>query len=190
MKYCKKCVMPDTRPGMKFNEEGICGGCLVAEKKELIDWDDRFKQLGQLCDKYRGVNGEEADCIVPVSGGKDSHYQVYIMKEKMGMHPLLVKVEDNFRATEAGNYNLKNISEAFGCDIISLKPNIRAQKNLTRKMFESHGMPTWSIDRAIYSFPIYLGIKLGIQLIVYGENTAYEYGDSEIETCGYIRICE
>ena len=95
MKYCKKCVMPDTRPGIKFNEEGICYPCLNYEKRKNIDWEDRYRQLEELCNKYRGSNGKGYDCIIAVSGGKDSHFQVYVMKELMGMNPLLVSVEDN-----------------------------------------------------------------------------------------------
>jgi len=98
------------------------------------------------------------------------------MKEKMGMNPLLVTVEDNFPMTEAGRHNLQNISEAFGCDIISLKPNIRAQKAVTRTTFERYGKPTWYIDRLIYTYPLHMAVKFGIPLVVYGENISYEYG--------------
>lgn len=183
MKYCKKCVMPDTRPGIKFNEEGICYPCLNYEKRKNIDWEDRYHQLEELCNKYRGSNGKGYDCIIAVSGGKDSHFQVYVMKELMGMNPLLVSVEDNFPMTNAGIHNLKNISEEFGCHIISLKPNIKAQKALMRKTFEKYGKPTWYIDRLIYTYPLMMALKLNIPLLVYGENVSYEYGgDDAIES--------
>ena len=176
MKYCAKCVMPSTRPGMKFSEEGICQACINYEKRKKIDWERRFKEFEKLCDKYRGMYGNGYDCIVAVSGGKDSHYQVYVMKEKMGMHPLLVTVEDNFPMTEAGKHNIRNISEEFGCNIISLKPNIRAQKITMRKTFEKYGKPGWYIDRLIYTYPLHIAVKFAIPLVVYGENVSYEYG--------------
>lgn len=176
MKYCKKCVMPDTRPGIKLNEDGICQACIAHEKKNNIDWDKRFDELKILCDKYRGMNGDSYDCIIAVSGGKDSHYQVHIMKEIMGMNPLLVTVEDNFTMTEAGKHNIKNISEEFGCDIISLKPNIKLQRLIMRKTFEKYGKPTWYIDRLIYTYPLHMAIRFNIPLLVYGENVSYEYG--------------
>ncbi|TFH42199.1 MAG: N-acetyl sugar amidotransferase, partial [ANME-2 cluster archaeon] len=119
MKYCNKCVMPHTRPGISFDEEGICQACRVNEQKNRIDWDARLEELKIICDKYRSTRGEGHDCIIAVSGGKDSHYQTYVMKELMGMNPLLVTVEDNFPMTAAGMHNIKNISEEFGCDIIS-----------------------------------------------------------------------
>lgn len=176
MRYCKKCVMPDTRPGISFDSEGVCCACRANEKKAGVNWAERFEELKSLCDKYRGKKGNEYDCIVAVSGGKDSHYQVYVMKELMDMNPLLVSVEDNFPMTEAGQHNIKNISEEFGCDIISLKPNRKLQKKLTRKTFERYGKPTWMIDQMIYTYPLHMAIKFNIPLIVYGENISYEYG--------------
>ena len=177
MKRCTKCVMPDTRPGISFDEEGVCQACRNHEKKKNTDWVTRERELMELCDRYRRTVGW--DCVIAVSGGKDSHYQTHVMKEKLGMHPLLVTVEDNFPMTNAGLHNIKNISEEFGCEIISLKPNIKAQKHLMRKTFELFGKPTWYIDRLIYTYPLYMAKKLNIPLLVYGENVNYEYSGGE-----------
>ncbi|WP_027400285.1 N-acetyl sugar amidotransferase [Anaerovorax odorimutans] len=183
MKYCKKCVMPDTRPGISFDENGVCSACNTQEKKKKINYDERFEELKKICDKYRGINGNGPDCAIAVSGGKDSHYQVYVMKELLNMNPILFSVEDNFTMTEAGKHNLKNISEEFGCDIISIKPNIKLQKKLMRKTFEKYGKPTWYIDRLIYTYPLQMAIKFNTPLLVYGENVSYEYGGSDaVET--------
>ncbi len=180
MKYCKRCTMPETRPGITFNEEGICCACTHYENRKYVDWDARWKELEDLCDKYRGCNGPgNYDCAVAVSGGKDSHYQVYIMKEVLHMNPVLFSVEDNFPMTEAGMHNIKNISEEFGCPIISYKPNIKAQKILMRAMFEKYGKPTWYIDRFIYTFPLHMALKFNTMLLVYGENVSFEYGGNE-----------
>ena len=179
MRYCKKCVMPDTRPGISFNEEGVCSACQAYEARKTIDWDKRYKELEQLCDKYRGMNGNGWDCAIAVSGGKDSHYQVDLFKNKLGMNPILLTVEDNFPMTEAGKHNLKNISEEFGCELISLKPNIRAQKKVMRYTFEKYGKPTWYIDRLIYTYPLMMAMKLNTPLLVYGENVSREYGGGD-----------
>ncbi|MCI8752410.1 MAG: N-acetyl sugar amidotransferase [Lachnospiraceae bacterium] len=182
MKYCKKCTMPDTRPGIMFDENGVCCACKHYENRINIDWDSRFKELETLCDKYRGCNGSgKYDCAIAVSGGKDSHFQVHIMKEVMHMNPVLFSVEDNFPMTEAGMSNIKNISEEFGCPIISYKPNIKAQKRLMRAMFEKYGKPTWYIDRYIYTFPLHMSLKFNTMLLVYGENISYEYGGAYSE---------
>ncbi|MFJ8257660.1 N-acetyl sugar amidotransferase [Peribacillus asahii] len=183
MKFCTKCVMPDTRPGILFDEAGVCQACRAEEKKENTDWEARFKELEALCNKYRRKDDSEYDCIIAVSGGKDSHYQVYVFKELLNMNPLLVSVEDNFEMTEAGKHNIKNISERFGCHIISLKPNLKAQKHIMRKTFEQYGKPTWYIDRLIYTYPLHIASKFNIPLIVYGENINYEYGGAQrVET--------
>ena len=109
-----------------YKRQGVCSACLNYENRKNIDYKKRWEEFKLLCDKYRRMNGANGyDCMIAVSGGKDSHFQVYIMKEVMGMNPLLVTVEDNFPMTRAGMHNLKNISEAFGCDIISMKPNIK-----------------------------------------------------------------
>lgn len=183
MQFCTKCVMPDTRPGIIFDKDGVCQACRAEEKKENTDWGERFKELEELCNKYRRKSDSEYDCIIAVSGGKDSHYQVYVIKELLNMNPLLVSVEDNFEMTEAGKHNIKNISERFGCHIISLKPNLRAQKHIMRKTFEKYGKPTWYIDRLIYTYPLHIASKFNIPLIVYGENINYEYGGAQrVET--------
>lgn len=181
MNFCKKCVMPDTRPGIKLNEDGICSACQSFERRKDIDWDKRFRELEAICDKYRGMNGNSFDCAIAVSGGKDSHYQVYLMKEVMKMNPILFSVEDNFEMTEAGKHNIKNISEEFGCPIISLKPDRKAQKKLMRYTFETYGKPTWFIDRLIYTFPMQMALKFNTPLLVYGENVSYEYGGADYE---------
>lgn len=179
MKYCTKCVMPDTRPGITFDEKGVCSACQAYERRKLINWEERWKEFEALCDKYRGCNGDGPDCAIAVSGGKDSHFQVYIMKEVMHMNPILFTVEDNFPMTDAGAHNLKNISEEFGCSLISLKPNIKAQKKLTRYMFEKYGKPTWFFDRLIYTYPLLMALKFKTPLLVYGENVSYEYGGKD-----------
>lgn len=176
MKFCTRCIMPDTRPGITFNKDGVCIACQNNERKRSIDWDARFEELKVLCDKYRRKQPGQYDCIIAVSGGKDSHYQVHVMKELMGMNPLLITVEDFFTMTEAGKHNVQNISEAFGCNPISFKPDRKAAKVISRYMFEKYGRPLWYVDRLLYTVPLYYAAALNIPLLVYGENVSYEYG--------------
>lgn len=179
MRYCKKCVMPDTRPGIRFDEEGVCSACRSYEKRASVDWNKRYRELEELCDRYRGSNGNGYDCAIAVSGGKDSHFQVHLMKNVMKMNPILFSVEDNFPMTEAGKHNIKNLSEEFGCNIISMKPDIRIQKKLMRYTFESYGKPTWYIDRLIYTYLLHMAVRFNTPLLVYGENVSYEYGGGD-----------
>ena len=176
MKFCTKCIMPDTRPGITFNNEGVCIACQNHVKKKLVDWDARYHELEVLCNKYRRKELGKYDCIIAVSGGKDSHYQVYVMKELMHMNPLLITVEDFFTMTEAGRFNQQNISESFGCNLIAFKPDRKAAKVIARYMFEQYGRPLWYVDRLLYTVPLYYAAALNIPLLVYGENVSYEYG--------------
>jgi N-acetyl sugar amidotransferase len=176
MKFCKTCIMPNTRPGIIFNEDGVCTACVHEKMKKDIDWSKRFDELKLLCDKYRRTNPKDYDCVIAVSGGKDSHYQVYVMKELMNMNPLLVTIEDFYSSTDAGVHNVKNISEAFGCNMFSFKPNRKSGKEITRFTFEKYGRPLWFVDRFIYTVPLQVASKFNIPLVVYGENVSYEYG--------------
>ena len=132
MKYCSKCLMPNTRPGMIF-ENGICSACINFEKQKKTDWDKRWKLFEKKCEKYRGINGDGYDCAIAVSGGKDSHFQVHILKEKMKMNPVLFTV-GNIDWTEIGRRNLENLSERFGCDIFQLNPNRKVTRILSKKL--------------------------------------------------------
>lgn len=176
MQYCKRCLMPSTRPGIAFDSEGVCLPCRHAELKKTIDWDKRMEELKALCDKHRRKSDDEYDCLIAVSGGKDSHYQVYVMKELMGMNPLLITVEDLFTQTEAAKNNIYNITKTFKCNLIAFKPNPVAGKKISRYMFEKYGRPTWYFDRLLYSVPLHYAGILNLPLLVYGENVAYEYG--------------
>lgn len=175
MKRCINCLLPDTKPGVTLNEEGLCQGCVHHRKRDQVDYDERFEQLESLVDRYRR-DDSYYDCIIPVSGGKDSHYQTYIVKEKLGLNPLLVAVTDPFTHTEAGKHNFENISNAFDCDIITLQVSIDTTRTMVKTAFEELGSPTWPIDKAIYCAPLKVGIDMDIPLIFYGENTDWEYG--------------
>ena len=172
--------MPDTRPYMKFNEEGICYPCTAAEKVKKTDWKKRWKELEELADKYRGMNGDYYDCIIAASSGKDSYYQTYIIKEKLDMNPLLVSV-DNFSWTETGKANWKNLRQEFGVDAHIMSLNPKVCKNLFKKALEQLGSPTWYFDRAIYAYPLKTAVQLKIPLVIYGEDTNYLYGGPNTE---------
>jgi len=179
MKRCTKCVMPDTRPGLTFNEDGVCQACVRHENRKNVDWEKRWEELNQLCLIHKGST-RWYDCIIPVSGGKDSHFQVKTMKEDMGMNPLLVNVS-NFSWTDVGKQNYNNMLEQFDCECISLDLSPATAKKMFRYSFEKYGAPTWYWDRAVYTYPLWIAKALAIPIVVYGENISYEYGGPEAE---------
>jgi len=174
MKYCKRCVMPDTRPGIKFDKNGICYPCLNAERKKSINWEQREAELRQLCEKYKRHDGKH-DCIITVSGGKDSYFQVHIMKNIMKMNPLLLNVQ-NLSWTSTGFRNFKNMLEVFDCECEGLFLKRETARKMFRQAFEEYGSPTWYYDKAIYEWPLQIAVEKNILLIIYGENIAFEYG--------------
>jgi len=175
MKRCKKCLMANTKPGLILDDQGICQACRHYEMRASTDYNQRFEELRTLTSKFKRMDGYY-DCLIAVSSGKDSHFQVYVMKELLGMNPLLVSANDPFTKTKAGQHNLNNITEAFGCDMIVLNLNPALVRKMVRIAFEELGSPTWPIDRAIYAFPIRMAINMKIPLVIYGENVSYEYG--------------
>ena len=105
MTYCKRCVIPSTKPGVKFNSDGICSACISVEIKHKTDWKKREKKLNEICDQVRGSNGNGYECIVPVSGGKDSTYQAYVMSKRYNLKVLCVNVVAHLQTYE-GIHNL------------------------------------------------------------------------------------
>jgi len=90
LKYCVNCLLPDTKPDLNFDANGVCDACLAQQEKEKIDWENRRKELNEILIKYKNKNVSNYDCIIPVSGGKDSHFQTHIIKNEFGLNPLLV----------------------------------------------------------------------------------------------------
>lgn len=170
--------MPDTRPGSIFNSDGVCQACLNFDQRKLVNWDARLDELETLCDNYRKNDGTY-DCIIAVSGGKDSHFLTYLMKERMGMNPLLISVTDPFTHTDAGTHNFRNLGDSFNCDIVSFSMSIDLFKRVTRIGFEELGEPLRFIEAVIYTAPYKYAVAFNIPLLVYGENAAFTYGTTK-----------
>jgi len=175
MNKCKRCLMPDTRPGIIFNDDGVCQACLNYDRRKEIDWETRWEALVKLCERHKRSDGYY-DCIVGVSGGKDSHYQVYIIRERLGMNPLLITVGNPFTMTQAGQHNFKNIGEVFNCDHMLFNMSADMLKRSMRVGFEEFLNPLMFVETACYTFLQNMAIKLGIPLVFFGEDPEYEYG--------------
>ncbi len=177
MKKCNLCGFPDTRPGLIF-ENGICAACLNFAKRKEIDWDSRQNELKCLCDRYR--RPQAYDCLIPVSGGKDSHTIVARMME-FGMHPLLFNVADWFTTTKAGTFNLNNLCERFNLNLLSYKMSKDLFIRATKATFEATLEPLRFIEVGIYTLPPMFADILGIPLVIYAEDSAFQYGTNREE---------
>ncbi len=166
--------MPDTKPDLSFDEKGVCDACRSAEWKETFDWKEREKEFFELVKQYRSKDRMYYDCIVPISGGKDSHYQVYMAK-KYGLTPLGVHFEPSI-PTELGKKNLMNLRKAFEIDVISWLKNPVIYRKLCIEGFKRVGDPEWPNHLGIFTVPVKIAVKFKIPLILWGENTQLEYG--------------
>ncbi|HAT35731.1 MAG TPA: N-acetyl sugar amidotransferase [Rhodospirillaceae bacterium] len=172
MQFCKSCLMPDTRPDLEFDETGICDACVMAENKHgrgpnPIDWDDRKRQFEEIVEKYRNPEGGQYDCIIPVSGGKDSTYQVHVAKNVYGLRPLCVCFEPTM-PTKIGRKNLDNLNR-MGVDLFHIKRNPIVYEKLIVECFKRVGDMEWANHAAIWSLPYRLAVAFDIPLIIWGE---------------------
>lgn len=167
MYRCKHCLFPSTKPDLHFDKNGICMACKFTEYHEAIDWGKRKEEFFELVDKLKSKSNSGYDCIIAVSGGKDSTYQVYLITKVAGLKPLLVSFEPSY-PTEIGKQNLQNMIDSFGCDLIQLKKSPTYRK-LARIGFDVVGDHEWPNHVGIYCWPMQMSLKLQIPLTFYGE---------------------
>jgi N-acetyl sugar amidotransferase len=174
VRFCRRCTVSNQRPRITFDEHGVCSACHFADfKRRQIDWNQREKELLELCDRFRRSNGEY-DVIVPCSGGKDGGFVAHQLKYKYGMNPLTVTWAP-LKATEIGRRNLDAFIRA-GFDNVLGTPNGSVTRKLTRLAFQHLGDPFQPFIYGQTNFPLHMAVKYGVQLIVYGENGEVEYG--------------
>jgi len=171
--YCCRCVMPDTKPDLLLDEEGVCNACRSYEKRKEVDWDARYKELLNILEKYRQVNGSNWDCIVPVSGGKDSTYQVIRMLQ-LGLNPLCV-TSTTCDLTPLGRKNIENLKR-LGVDYVEVTPNPVIRARMNRLGLTQVGDISWPEHVGIFTIPVRAAVQFNVPLIVWGENSQNEYG--------------
>lgn len=175
MRYCARCMYPENaKPTIIFDEEGICSGCRYHESRQKlqIPWDERWEMLLEITNEAKRLakeRGNAHDCIVPVSGGKDSHYQVWLLKEKLGMNPLMVTFNHAFN-TASGVANLANLVEKSGCDLIRYTAGLDSVRKIAGHMLKTVGDITWHYHAGIRTFPFQVAVQRNIPLIVWGEH--------------------
>ena len=158
-KYCKKCVIPSSSAiPVEMDESGICSGCNVSGQKKEIDFIRRGKQLERLLNQYKNHDNSNYDCIIPVSGGKDSYFQVHLIKNIYKMNPLLVTYNAN-NWTKAGYENLHNMRDVFGCDHIFFTPSIDLLKRMNRIGFKMTGDMNWHGHSGIFTYPFIVAVE-------------------------------
>jgi N-acetyl sugar amidotransferase len=171
--YCRHCVMPDTKPDLNLDSDGVCNACRSYQNRTTVDWDKRYQELLQLLDRFRNRDGSNWDCIVPVSGGKDSTYQVVRMLQ-LGLNPLCV-TSTTCDLSTIGRKNIENLKH-LGVDYIEVSPNPLIRAKLNRIGLMQVGDISWPEHVGIFTIPVRAAVQFNVPLIVWGENSQNEYG--------------
>ena len=174
LKFCRRCLYATTHPlGLTLDQEGICSGCRIHEEKDKLDWAMRWGMLERLVDSYRRQDRNNYDCIVPVSGAQDSYYIIYLVKERLGLNPLLVTYNKYFN-TSLGIRNLANLRIRFNCDILYQNVNPVSVKKITRSTLRRFGSIYWPILAGQTVFPVQTAVRYKIPLIIWGAHQGLE----------------
>ena len=164
--------MPETQDGQAFDEMGYCNVCQSAEQKMRINWVERRKSLEEILDKAKADNKNKPyDCLIPISGGKDSTFQLHVLVKEYGMRPLAATFSHNwFNST--GMYNLLNSLEKFDVDHIMFTPKRSQVNSLAKKSLREIGDACWHCHAGVGAYPLKVAIEYDIQLVVWGESVA------------------
>src|SRR5690606_10066752 len=173
MRKCTRCLYPDTKPDLHFDQEGICSACRSFEARQSCNWTQRIDEFEKIMERYRSKDGGNYDCIIPVSGGKDSTYQVWRIKQ-MGYRPLCVTATTD-SLSDVGRRNLNNI-RSLGVDCVEVSVNPRVRRKLNGVCLETIGDISWPEHVAIFTIPVRIAVQMHIPLIICGENPQNEYG--------------
>lgn len=176
VKYCTRCCMPETQEGIQFDSMGICTACQSSEQKMHINWKEREQQLRMILkDAKEKCRVKAWDCILPISGGKDSFFQAHVLTKVYGMKPLAVTFSHNWYS-ETGFYNLQRCLEVFDLDHIMFTPNRRLVNRLARKSLGAIGDTCWTCHAGIGAFTLQIACKFEIPLLIFGESLAEASG--------------
>lgn len=167
--------MPNTKPGVWLDENGHCNACRAKKVKAEIDWDARFKELEKIVDEIKRKNHPFYDCIVPVSGGKDSWYQAAMLAEHFGLKVLCVTLAAHMPTTEGIN-NLNNMIKDLNVDHMKITIKPSTFRKIRQKCFLQQGEPNWAEHSAMFSSVVNTALIYEVPLIVWGEDIAFEFG--------------
>ena len=171
IRYCKNCLFPDTKPDLQFDEKGVCSACNYYNERPKIDWDNRYKELLKIVDKYK--KPDYWDCIVPSSGGKDSTTQALRVRE-LGLNPLIVTAT-TCDLTDIGRRNIDNLKN-LGFETMELSPSKPVRRKLNKIGLTTVGDISWPEHVGIFTIPIKIAVQMNIPLLMWGENSQNEYG--------------
>ena len=168
MRYCSRCLYPANHPlHLTFDEDDVCSGCRVHEEKDVLGWRERGEKLRALLAGYRTRTRTIHDCIIPVTGARDSYFIVHMVKHVLGMRPLLVTYNKHYN-TRAGIRNLAYLRTLLGCDIMTMTVSPERVKRITAESIRQRGSIYWHCLAGQTVFPVQIAVKFKIPLIIWG----------------------
>jgi N-acetyl sugar amidotransferase len=173
IRYCVRCLYPETKPDLHFDESGVCSACTSYARRSEIDWPRRRQEFLEVVERYRSRDGSNYDCLVPSSGGKDSHTQVLRLLE-LGLNPLVVTASTDSLST-LGRGNIENLKRR-GVDCVEVSTNPVIRRRINRLALTEVGDISWPEHVTIFTIPIRVAVQAAVPLIVWGENPQNEYG--------------
>jgi N-acetyl sugar amidotransferase len=182
VKWCRSCVLPETRPNLVIGSDGICNACRTHATKRVIDWTERQAAFRDLVRSAKARADGGYHCLIPVSGGKDSTWQAVICLEH-GLKPLGLTWRTPGR-TPVGEDNLRNLI-SLGVDHIDYTINPRVESRFMLKTLDRNGDPAIPMHLAIFNIPLRIAAQMRIPLVVWGENSAFEYGSPDDASLGF-----
>ena len=179
IRWCTRCVYPAISAApMEFDADGVCTGCQMADVKSRMtaaDWDERREALREILEQHRCRDGSRPDCVIPVSGGKDSWFQAHVIRNEFGLNPLLVTYNGN-NWTEVGWRNMHRMKEVFDADHLLYSPSVEVLKKLNRLAFRIMGDMNWHAHVGITTTPVTAAVQHRAPLVIWGEH-------------GYLDLC-
>ncbi len=167
MNYCKKCFYHDEHPLKITFNDGICSGCLIHNEKYKIDWSQKKAKLKKILRPYQKVNPNGFNCVVPISGAKDSYFIVDYVKNILGMRPLLVSYNIHYNS-QIGLRNLAHIKNIFSLPHLIKTVDPKIIKNITKFTFKKFGSIYWHCIAGQTAYPVQVAINFNIPLIIWG----------------------
>lgn len=171
MQYCAQCTYPFIAVNLTADEDGICSSCRTFEAFGSLSpefWCQRRELFAQVADEVRKNNISDYDCVIPVSGGKDSYYQTHIAVKEFGLKPLLVTYHGNNYLPE-GDYNRDRMRQVFDSDHLVMGPSVDVLKKLNRICFRKMGDMNWHGHCGIMTYPIQIATRFKVPLMLWGE---------------------
>ena len=168
MKKCAKCLIPETHEAISFDENGVCSVCKNIENKEVVDWEQRGKELKEIAEWSKGQG--KYDCIIPASFGKDSAFTLLYACKDLGLNPLVVCCNHGFMRPNVME-NRRKAQEILNFDILDFTLDREVVKKLMLESLKRTGDWCYPCHLLVFALPMHIANWLNVPMVVWGESS-------------------